>query len=159
MTREIILLRHADAEAACAGEGDLDRPLSAQGMTEAVAAGVWLKQHHVKPERVLCSPALRALATCEQVLAALGIDELCREADIYGATPGSLIRLLDEHADAASLLLVGHNPGLENLVALLSEGASNFGRGMPPAAVAWLTLRKGAALEPGAAQVRDFWWP
>ncbi|MGA8279154.1 MAG: histidine phosphatase family protein [Rhodanobacteraceae bacterium] len=159
MTREIILLRHADAEAADASEDDLDRPLSEQGIAEAAAAGVWLKQHHVKPERVLCSPAVRALATCEQVLAALGIDKICREADIYGATPGSLIRILDEHADAASLLLVGHNPGLENLVALLTEGASSFGRGMPPAAVAWLTLRDSTALEPGAAQVRDFWWP
>lgn len=157
-TREIILLRHAHAEPAVPGQVDLSRPLSLRGEAEADTAGAWLKKHHAAPERVLCSPAARTQATCERVLAALGYADLRTDTRIYEATPATLIRVLDDHADAASLLLVGHNPGLENLVALLTEGASDSGRGMPPAGIAWLRLPEGD-IEPGNAEVRHFWWP
>ncbi|HJT97059.1 MAG TPA: histidine phosphatase family protein, partial [Rhodanobacteraceae bacterium] len=71
----------------------------------------------------------------------------------------ALLRVLDEHADANPLLLVGHNPGLENLVALLTEGASDSGRGIPPAGVVWLGMPADAAIDPGTAAVHHFWWP
>ncbi len=157
-TRDIILLRHAHAENASPGQDDLARVLSLRGEAEADAAGAWLEAHAVAPDRVLCSPAARAKETCERVLGVIGYADLRSESRIYDATPGDLIRVLDDHADAASVLLVGHNPGLENLVALLTEGASDSGRGMPPAAVAWLALADGR-IEPGAASVRHFWWP
>ena len=70
----------------------------------------------------------------------------------------TLIRVLDDHADANPLMLVGHNPGLENLVALLTEGASDSGRGIPPGGVVWLGL-PGDAMDPGTAEVHHFWWP
>jgi phosphohistidine phosphatase SixA len=157
-TREIILVRHAHAEAVAAGQDDMSRPLSLRGEAEADAAGTWLKQHAAAPDRVLCSPSARSRGTCERVLAALGYTDLRDDPRIYEATPASLIRVLDDHADAGSVLLVGHNPGLETLVALLTEGASDSGRGMPPGAVAWLELPAGST-EPGTAQVRHFWWP
>jgi phosphohistidine phosphatase SixA len=157
-TREIILLRHAHADSAVAGQDDMARVLSLRGEAEADAAGEWLKRHAASPDRVLCSPAARSRETCERVLAALGYSDLRSEARIYDATPATLIRVLDEHADAGSVLLVGHNPGLENLVALMTEGASDSGRGIPPAGVVWMTLPNGS-LEPGTAEVRHFWWP
>ena len=156
--REIILLRHAHAETAAPGQDDASRPLSAQGEAEADAAGAWLKQHAAAPARVLCSPAARTRATCERVLAALGYADLRFEPRVYDATPATLIRVLEDHADADTVMLVGHNPGLETLVALLTEGASDSGRGMPPGAVAWLALPAGS-IEPGTARVRHFWWP
>ncbi len=156
--REIILVRHAHAESTGPGQDDRTRPLDLRGEAEADAAGAWLKQHAAAPARVLCSPATRARQTCERVLAALGYADVREDARIYEATPATLLRLLDEHADAASLMLVGHNPGLETLVALLTEGASDSGRGMPPGTVAWLSLPLDA-IEPGSAQVRHFWWP
>lgn len=156
--REIILLRHAHAEPAARDEDDMARTLSLRGEAEAEGAGRWLLEHSVAPERVLFSPAARTRETCERVLNVLGYTELRSEARIYEATPGMLIRVLDEHADANPLLLIGHNPGLESLVALLTEGASDSGRGLPPAGVAWLTLPPGP-LEPGTAEVRHFWWP
>ena len=61
--------------------------------------------------------------------------------------------------DAERLLLVGHNPGLERLVALLSSGQSGDYRGMPPAAVAVLSLPAEAEIEPGIATLSTFWWP
>lgn len=157
-TRQIILLRHAHADGAMPGQGDLARALTARGREEADASGTWLKQNGAAPERVLCSTAARATETCERVLAVLGDADVRQDARIYEATPATLLRLLDEHGDAASVMLVGHNPGLEDLVALLTEGASDSGRGMPPGAVVWLSLPK-AGIEPGTAEVRHFWWP
>lgn len=157
-TRDIILVRHAHAESPAAGHDDAARALSTTGVDEAKAAGAWLKQHGAAPDRVLCSPAARAKSTCDFAVAALGTAAAREDARIYEATPATLLRLLDENADARCLMLVGHNPGLEALVALLSEGASDSGRGMPPGAVAWLTLPHGD-IEPGTAQVRHFWWP
>lgn len=157
-TREIILLRHAHAEPAQPGQSDRDRALGRTGRDEADAAGAWLKQHGAQPVRVLHSPAARTRETCERVLAVLGGGDASEDARIYEATPADLIRVLDEHADAARVLLVGHNPGLEDLVALLTEGASDAGRGLPPAGIAWLALPAGV-IEPGTAEVRHFWWP
>jgi len=156
--RELILLRHAEAMQIALGSSDRARPLSLRGEAEADSAGAWLKQHSAAPDRVLYSPAARARETCERVLSALGYADLRSEARIYEATPATLLRVLDDHADAKSILLVGHNPGLENLVALLTEGSSDSGRGIPPAGVVWLTLPAGG-IEPGTAEVRHFWWP
>jgi len=157
-TRELILLRHAHADDAEPDQDDIARVLSVRGDGEADAAGHWLRQHGAAPDRVLCSPAARTRETCERVLSIVGYTDVRTDARIYEATPGTLIRVLDEHRDAESVLLVGHNPGLESLAALLSEGASDSGRGMPPAATVWLDLVDGN-LEPGSARVRHFWWP
>ncbi|HEY0178122.1 MAG TPA: histidine phosphatase family protein [Dokdonella sp.] len=157
--REMILLRHAHADPVMSGQDDIARVLSLRGEAEADAAGAWLKQHAAAPDRVLCSPSARTRETCERVLAAIGYADLRVDARIYAATPATLIRVMDEHADASSLLLVGHNPGLENLVALLTEGTSDSGRGIPPGGVAWLELPDGGGIEPGTAKVRHFWWP
>jgi len=157
-SRDILLVRHAHAGNPAPGQDDASRALSATGVDEAKAAGAWLARHGAKPDRVLCSPAVRAKATGKSIAAALGIAPAQEDARIYEATPATLLRLLDDNADAQCLMLVGHNPGLEALVALLCEGASDSGRGMPPGAVAWLTIPHGD-IEPGTAQVRHFWWP
>ena len=158
--RQIILLRHAHAEPAAAGQQDEARPLTGGGQREAAAAGAWLVAHAAQPDRVLCSPALRTRETAGVVAAALGATAaLHYDERIYEATPASLIELLDEHADADCVLLVGHNPGLETLVALLTDGTSDSGRGMPPGSIAWLHVDHDAVLEPGAASLRHFWWP
>ncbi len=157
-TRDLILVRHAHAENPAPGQDDRARPLSVTGQAEAEAASLWLQQHGATPDRVLCSPATRAQETCTHLCRGLGALDLREEPRIYDATPATLLRLLDEQADARCLLMVGHNPGFETLVALLSEGASDSGRGMPPGAIAWLTLPQGE-IEPGSATVRHFWWP
>lgn len=157
--REIILVRHAHAEPAVPGQDDIARVLTLRGEAEADAAGAWLKRHAAQPARVLCSPAARAKETCERVLAAIGYADVRSESRIYEATPATLIRVLDEHADANPLLVVGHNPGLENLVALLTEGASDSGRGIPTAGVVWLGVPADGSVEPGSAEVHHFWWP
>ena len=157
-SREIILVRHAHAETATPGADDLARALSLRGEAEADAAGAWLKTHGAAPTRVLCSPAARSRQTCEHILAVLGYSDMRSEPRIYEATPAMLLRVLDDHAEAGSVMLVGHNPGLETLVALMTEGASDSGRGIPPAGVVWMTMPQGS-IEPGTAEVRHFWGP
>ena len=156
---ELILLRHAHAEAAATGQADLDRPLSAVGQAEAEAAGRWLRDNHLLPDRVICSPARRTRETLEAVLAVAGYAEQRLEPAIYEATPGTLFGVLQAHEEAQRLMLVGHNPGMERLLALLHSGQSGDYRGMPTAAVAVLTLPTEAAIEPGAARLSAFWWP
>ncbi len=157
--RELILLRHAHAEPPAPGQEDFDRPLSLQGQAEAEAAGRWLKDNGYLPDRVVCSPARRTRETTELALATLGFVETRQEARIYDATPGRLMQVVDENRDAVRLLLVGHNPGFEQLAALLSSGQSGDFRGMPAGGVAVLALPADAALEPGIARLAAFWWP
>lgn len=157
-SREIILVRHAHAETATPDADDLARLLSLAGEAEADAAGAWLKAHGAAPARVLCSPAARSRQTCERILAVLGYADMRTEPRIYEATPATLLRVLDDHAESGSTMLVGHNPGLETLVALMTEGASDSGRGIPPAGVVWMSMPEGS-IEPGTAEVRHFWWP
>ncbi|MGL6289911.1 MAG: SixA phosphatase family protein [Silanimonas sp.] len=157
--RDLILLRHAHAEPAQPGQADADRPLSMRGHAEAEAAAQWLKSHGIKPTRVLCSPAKRTRETLERVLEALGYAEVRYEPRIYDAAPGTLMAVLDEHADIDRVLMVGHNPGFEQVAALLHSGISGDARGMPTAGIAVFTLPPGAALEPGIGTLTQFWWP
>ena len=157
--RELILLRHAHAEAAGVGQADLDRPQSPEGLAEAEAAGRWLAEHGLVPDCVLCSPARRTRETLEAVLGIIGYIDQRLEPSIYEATPGELIALADAHCDAERLLVIGHNPGLEQLVALLHSGQSGDYRGMPPASIAVLSMPAETAIEPGIAQLAAFWWP
>jgi len=159
--RELILLRHAEALPAAADGGDRERPLSLRGEEEARQAGAWLREQGATLDAALSSPARRAQMTVERALDALGNGVKPRfVAGIYEATPGDLLALLEQHASAArQVLLVGHNPGLEQLLALLTQGYSDRARGMPPAGVAWLQMIEARALEPGSATLRAFWSP
>ena len=157
--RELILLRHAHAAPARPGQSDLDRPLSPDGHAEAEAAAKWLANQRLVPDCVLCSPVRRTRETLEAVLSVLGYVDQRLEERIYEATPGTLIGLVEAGSDTDRLLMVGHNPGLERLVALLSSGQSSQFRGMPPAGIAVLEFADGVPLEPGAAALSAFWCP
>jgi phosphohistidine phosphatase SixA len=155
---ELILLRHAEAVPIEKVGDDQQRPLSGRGEQEAQAAGKWLAAHRSRPDRVLCSPSRRTDETARLALAAMDSPPALQMAgEIYDASPGELLALLDQHGDAETVMLVGHNPGIERLVALLVEGRSDEFRGMPPGALAVLHLN--GALEPGNARLDAFWSP
>ena len=156
--RELILLRHAHAESATAGQDDIARPLSATGLAEARAAGDWLREHGLRPDRVLCSTATRTRDTLA-ALGDIGGAEVHEDASIYDASPGTLVALADANRDAERLLLVGHNPGLEQLAALMHSGQTGDYRGMPPGGIAVLRLPMDVNIEPGIATLTEFWWP
>jgi phosphohistidine phosphatase SixA len=159
--RELILLRHAEAMQITLGSSDRARPLSLRGEAEAREAGAWLHAQGASFDAVLCSPARRAQMTMERALDVFGARAPAPRflAEIYEATPGTLIALLEQHAAPAQrVLLVGHNPGMEQLLALLTQGRSDGARGMPPAGLAWIEPGE-TGFEPGSARLRAFWSP
>lgn len=117
--RQLLLLRHAKSAWDTAVANDFDRPLSKRGKRDAPRIGGWLRQQRLVPELVVSSPARRARKTTTKVCRELGVpkQEICWEPRIYGATADTLVQVLSEcREDAAIVLLVGHNPGLENLL-------------------------------------------
>lgn len=161
--RELILLRHAEAMQTAPDGSDRERPLSMRGEQEARAAGTWLRAQNASPDAVLCSPVRRAQMTAERTLDALNAHTPPRFLPaIYGATPGELLTLLENHASSArQVMLVGHNPGLEQLLALLISGRSGEARGMPPGSLAWIeTAGEGwTEVDPASGALRAFWSP
>ncbi len=156
---ELILVRHADAERDAPSRKDIDRALSTLGVSQSEAAADWLIEHQENPVKVLCSPATRARQTLAAFRARVPDLTVVDEPGIYEATPGELISIIDRHRPISSLMVVGHNPGLETLMTLLADGRSTDGRGMPTASIVRLRLPAGKALEPGCAELIDFWWP
>lgn len=157
--RELVLLRHAEAMQSGPDGRDGERPLSLHGEAQARAAGAWLVEHHAAPDVVLCSPARRTQMTLAEVQRALVLPEPVFLPQIYQATPGVLLALIESQAPAAhQVLLVGHNPGLEQLLTLLTEGRSAGGRGLAPASVAWVELADDV-LEPGHGRLRHLFAP
>lgn len=153
--RELILLRHAEADPhGKESKDDRERKLTEHGRSEARAAGQWLTEHKVGYDRVLCSPSAR---TRETAALALGQVEPDYDDSIYDATVGDLYNLLDRQEDTGRVVLVGHNPGIEQLVAFLVEGRSEDYRGMPPGGIARLSF--SGPLQPGSAKLEAFWSP
>ncbi|MER7547447.1 SixA phosphatase family protein [Actinomadura sp.] len=109
----LIVLRHAKAVAGF-GTADIDRVLNDRGRRDAAAAGEWLRANDLVPEHVLCSPAARTRETLG--LLAVGA-EVSHEPGIYDNDPEGLLALITEAPEeAGTLLLVGHNPSVHQLV-------------------------------------------
>jgi phosphohistidine phosphatase len=166
--KHLILLRHASAEN---GEVDRARALSALGRSEAARMGDALRalaERGFRPELLLTSPALRARETLAGVRGAL-VAARREEADevLYLAGAGRLLTRLQALADAdTQVLLVGHNPGLGELVRLLVErGAADVllraAHGLAPATLAALRLATPhwRDVGPGSAELVEFLRP
>lgn len=154
---ELILLRHAQTETDTAEGEDRQRALSDEGLAQARDAGQWLLGQDCKPGLILCSPALRARQTAEAVHDSMPQADLREVEDIYNASPGELLAMLDEQTLSDTVLVVGHNPGMERLLGLLTNGRSNSHRGMPPASLARISF--GERIEPGTGNLQAFWAP
>ncbi|RRO14287.1 histidine phosphatase family protein [Saccharopolyspora rhizosphaerae] len=119
--RKLILIRHAKS-AHPDGAEDFDRPLADRGRRDAPAVGRWLRDNAYAIEAVRCSPALRTRQTWELARTHIPAEPQVRfDERIYDATAQRLLEIVRElpvHAMTAAL--VGHNPGLEDLVHLLT---------------------------------------
>jgi phosphohistidine phosphatase len=117
-SHELYLLRHAKSDWGDPGLPDHARPLSPRGERAARDIAAHLRRRHVAPVLSLCSSALRA----RQTLDALSVGgEVLYEDGLYGATAGQLLerlRLVPE--TTPSVMLVGHNPGIQELAVLLA---------------------------------------
>ena len=123
--RRLLLLRHA--KSAYPGVADHDRPLAGRGRRDAPAAGRWLRGTGCVPDYVVCSTARRARETWQLAAAQLPADPLVRFDDrVYGATTGQLLDLAREApGEAQTLLVVGHDPAIQELALTLSAGQAD----------------------------------
>lgn len=118
----LYLLRHAKAETQGAG-GDQERKLAEAGIKDAKTMAAAMVEARVSPELVLCSESARTRQTLELVLPALKpAPRIVCEDELYLADAKHLLaRLRHVPEDTRSVLLVGHNPGLQELAVLLSD--------------------------------------
>jgi phosphohistidine phosphatase len=119
--RTLILVRHAKSDWSTE-EPDQARPLAPRGRREAPGIGAWLAANVDPVDLVICSPATRARQTWQLASATLDPAPPVRQDDrLYGASPTELLTVLAELPDELeTVALVGHNPGLADLVEFLS---------------------------------------
>jgi phosphohistidine phosphatase len=117
----LYILRHAKSDQGDGSIRDHDRPLNARGREAAPRMGAYLKAKHAKPDLILCSTARRTVETCDLVRPSLGDVMVAYERGLYLAEDAALIeRLRRVGDDIGSVMMIGHNPGLEALANGLS---------------------------------------
>ena len=161
MTLRLILTRHAKSSWDDPLMSDHDRPLNARGKAAAADLGGWLASRGYLPGQVLCSDALRTRETWERAAAApLEVRPLVRyEPGLYHASPEKMLTML-RTASAPTVMLLGHNPGIAELAAMLPARVPvdpDFRR-YPTAAtlVVDFQIDRWADLQPGEGSVLDF---
>jgi phosphohistidine phosphatase len=121
MKHTLILLRHAKS-AWPQDTADLGRPLAGRGRRDAPAVGHWLREQHTKIDLVVCSPAVRAVQTWDLAAGQLNATPRVRHNEsLYGACAADLLSITQQFPrNTWTAVLVGHNPGLEDFLALLT---------------------------------------
>ena len=122
--KTIFLLRHAKSSWDDPNLDDFHRPLTRRGRRSAELMAGYLRRHRLAPAVVLCSPALRTRQTLERLEPSLGNPPTTFDPRIYDASWQALLfRLREVPPSAGSVLLIGHNPGLERLALSLTGDA------------------------------------
>jgi phosphohistidine phosphatase len=119
--RRLLLLRHAKSDWSVGGQRDIDRVLAERGRKVAPLVGRYLARHALRPDRVLVSSARRTRETWDFVAPAFtDAPAVAYEPRLYEAAPKLLLEVVREAPDNAhTLMLVGHNPGMQQLADLL----------------------------------------
>jgi phosphohistidine phosphatase len=119
--RRLLLLRHAKAERLQPGGRDHDRILSKRGRNDAASVGAYLIRHKFVPDRALVSTSARTRETWGLVSAAFAKAPQAEfDGRIYEASPEAILNSIRETGTAGkTLIVVGHNPGMQQLAAML----------------------------------------
>ena len=119
--KRLFLLRHAKAQPADGGTEDFDRTLMLSGMQDGAVMARYLRKNDYTVEKIFCSSSARTTQTAELVLHELVADIEYREA-LYLAEPAKIVAAVRAApASVSSLMVVGHNPGLEEATAVLAR--------------------------------------
>jgi phosphohistidine phosphatase len=164
--KTVYLLRHAKSSWQDSGLTDADRPLAPRGRRAAQAIARHCRLERVEPGLVLCSSAQRTRETLELVVPALPTDvAVVVDDDLYGAEADDLLERLRRLPDrVSSVMLIGHNPAMQELTLMLA------GRGhpldaarakFPTGGLATLAVdtQRWQQLGPGAAELAAFVTP
>jgi phosphohistidine phosphatase len=157
LKRELLIMRHGKSDRH-ADTDDFHRPIKDRGKRGAQRMAIWLLQQNLQPDFVISSPAERALVTAQKTCKAMGMGSsaIIRDRRIYQAALPDLLEVLADCPDTAQrVLLVGHNPALEQLLGYLADKPDGLqthnGKLLPTATLArvqmpgsWQGLKQGS---------------
>ena len=134
----LMLLRHAKSSWKYPYLQDYERPLNKRGKKTAPFMGKFMVENDLLPDLILCSTATRALQTCRRALGAIDQEIPVKKLEsLYLSDPTTLIDLIQTHGKKSKkLLVIAHNPGLEELIEVLTSD-DEF---LPTAALALLDI-------------------
>ena len=159
--KTLLLLRHAKSSWKDESLTDHDRPLNKRGKKTAPLMGHLLREKNLVPDLVVSSTAVRARSTAEAAAEACGYPgEITLTDELYLATAGEILRYAQEWTaeTLGRVMLIGHNPGMEDLVNMLSGQKEPF----PTAALAAFELKIDSwrKLELGVeVKLKNLWRP
>lgn len=121
--KKLLLVRHAKSNKEGAAFSDQDRPLAERGRRDLDKMGKRLAKHGVKPDLILSSPALRALATADAIARQLDCKhDIVVNDELYASQADGLLEVIHGLDDKLKyVMLVGHNPALDELAHRLSN--------------------------------------
>lgn len=164
--RRLILLRHTKSDWPD-GMADIERPLAPRGKAAAPRMGAYLVRHGLVPDLVLVSPARRTRETWNLAAQWQVLPPSRSEPRIYEAAAGALFDvLLEQPNHVHTLMMVGHNPGSEDLAALLvgsghQDARERMAEKFPTGALAVIDLPidEWGQLSPGVGRLDRFVTP
>ena len=141
----LVLMRHAKSDWSTPGQPDHDRPLNQRGRLAAPLMGAWIADQGLRIDLTLVSTAVRALETWSRLAPLLPEKPvLWREKDLYHAEPAVMLQTIRRSPDdAETVLLIGHNPGLEEFAANLTPSTDgDMADDFPTAAIGVFRLEE-----------------
>lgn len=119
--KKLVLIRHAEAEPENGSISDFDRNLTNAGKKDAAKMAAILLNNTPVPEIIISSPSTRASETAHIFAATFGLDDVKTEPKIYEARAETLLQIINLFDDKYDIVhLVGHNPGVSNLLYMLT---------------------------------------
>lgn len=140
--KTLLILRHAKSSRDNPDWDDFERPLKKRGKRDAPRMGQLLRDENLVPDLIISSPAERAKRTAIAAAEAAGyVGEIQYEQELYFGELGAWIEILQSvPPGCSSVMLVGHNPGLEILISRLTDHEEPF----PTCALAQISLALGS---------------
>jgi phosphohistidine phosphatase len=137
--KTLLLLRHAKSSWKNPELKDFDRPLNKRGLKAAPLVGALMRERKLSPDLIISSPAVRARMTAALVAESGGLQtELRYDERIYEAEVPALVKVVSQIDEAAATVaIVGHNPGLQELLKFLTDEEHEF----PTGALALVSLK------------------
>lgn len=159
--KSLLILRHAKSSWKEPGTTDHDRPLNKRGKRDAPLMGALIQDEKIVPDLIISSSAKRALTTARAVAETAGYQgEILQEASLYLAAPAAYLEQLSLLPPTVQrVMMVGHNPGMAELLYLLTQQEHAF----PTAALAVVQWDVDdwdeVVAHPRNGQLCDFWVP